>query len=90
MNPTAKSIKSVKAYPSIPDPPEPVDLAIIILHPEAALKAVDDAAEMGIKGIVIVSAGFREVGEEGRRIEDAITARCREAGMRLVGPHFSG
>ena len=90
VNPRAKSIKSVKAYPSIPDLPEPTDLAIIILPPEAALKAVDDAADMGIKGIVIVSAGFREVGEEGLRIEEAITARCRQAGIRLVGPNCLG
>lgn len=84
------AIGCVKAYPSILDIPDPVDLGIIILHPEGALKAVDEAAEKGVRGLVIVSAGFREVGEEGRRIEEQIVARCRESGIRLVGPNCLG
>lgn len=90
VNPKAHAVKCVKAYPSISELPEPAELAIIILPPKAALAAVDEAAARGIKGIVIVSAGFREVGEEGRRIEDQIAARCREAGIRLVGPNCLG
>jgi acetate---CoA ligase (ADP-forming) len=90
VNPTAKSIQCVRAYPTISDIPDPVDLGIIILPPGEALKAVTDAARVGIKGIVIVSAGFKEVGGEGRKIEEQIAAICREAGMRLVGPNCLG
>ncbi|MBC7359847.1 MAG: acetate--CoA ligase family protein [Desulfacinum sp.] len=90
VNPKAKSILSVKAYPSLLDIPDPIDLAILVLPPKAALLAVEEAAQKGVKGIVIVSAGFREVGEEGRKIEDQIVAKCREAGIRLVGPNCLG
>lgn len=90
VNPKARSIASVRAYPTITDIPDEVDLAMIILPPMLAVKAVEDAIANGVKGIVIVSAGFREVGEEGRRIEDQIVAMCREAGVRVIGPNCLG
>lgn len=90
VNPNAKAISSVKAYPSIGDIPDAVDLAMIILPPKPALKAVEDAVEKGIKGIVIVSAGFREVGQEGLEIENRIVSICKEADIRVVGPNCLG
>ncbi|MFZ0131132.1 MAG: acetate--CoA ligase family protein [Desulfobacterales bacterium] len=90
VNPSAPAISCVKAYPSVTDIPDPVDLAMIILPPPSALKAVEEAIAKGIKGLVIVSAGFREVGAEGRRIEDRIVALCREADIRVVGPNCLG
>lgn len=90
VNPSAPAISCVKAYPSVTDIPDPVDLAMIILPPPSALKAVEEAIAKGVKGLVIVSAGFREVGAEGRRIEDRIVALCREAGIRVVGPNCLG
>jgi acetyltransferase len=90
VNPGARSVLSVKAYPSVSAIQDPVDLAIVILPPPLALKAVEDAVEKGVNGIVIVSAGFREVGGEGRRIEDRIVSICRERGVRVVGPNCLG
>ena len=90
VNPTARAISSVRAYPSIKDVPDKVDLGIVILPPKAALQSIQDAATQGVKGIVIVSAGFREVGSEGREIEDRIVSTCREAGVRLIGPNCLG
>lgn len=90
VNPTARSISSVRAYPSILDIPDEVDLAIIILPPQVALGAVEEAIDKGVKGIVIVSAGFREVGGEGLAIENRIVSLCRKAGVRLVGPNCLG
>ncbi len=90
VNPKAKYVRSVRAYPTITDLPEAVDLAILVLPPKASLKAVEEAAEKGIKGIVIVSAGFREVGEQGRKIEDEIVSTCRSAGIRMIGPNCLG
>ncbi|MFZ1200513.1 MAG: CoA-binding protein, partial [Desulfobacterales bacterium] len=90
VNPSAPAISCVKAYPSVTDIPDPVDLAMIILPPPSALKAVEEAIAKGIKGLVIVSAGFREVGAEGHRIEDRIVALCREADIRVVGPNCLG
>ena len=90
VNPKAQSIACVKAYPAINEIPDPVDLAMIILPPKPALEAVEAAIEKIVKGIVIVSAGFREVGSEGRQIEDRIVSICREAGVRVVGPNCLG
>lgn len=90
VNPKAKSILSVKAYPSITDIPDRVDLGIIILPPQASLAAVEEGIKKGIKGFVIVSSGFREVGGEGLEIEERIVSACRAAGVRLVGPNCLG
>ena len=76
VNPIARSILSVRCYPTIVDIPDPVDLAMIILPPRIALKTVDDCIQKGVKGIVIVSAGFKEVGGEGAVIEAQIAAKC--------------
>ncbi|MGD8971523.1 MAG: CoA-binding protein, partial [Desulfobacterales bacterium] len=61
VNPNAKSILCVRAYPSVKVIPDQVDLAMLILPPRLALEAVKEAAESEVKGIVVVSAGFREV-----------------------------
>ena len=90
VNPNAESVLSVRAYPSILEAPGDVDLAIIILQPKLALKAVEESVKKGVKGIVIVSAGFREVGAEGLEIENRIAAVCKKAGARLVGPNCLG
>ena len=90
VNPKAKSILSVKAYHSVIDIADNVDLGIIILPPPAALTAIEEGIRKGIRGFVIVSAGFREVGGEGLEIENRIVAMCREAGVRLVGPNCLG
>ncbi len=90
INPNARSISSVRAYPSIKEVPDRIDLAIVIVPPRAALQSIQDAVAEGVKGIVVVSAGFREVGGEGLEIEKRIVAVCREAGVRLVGPNCLG
>ncbi len=90
VNPKARSVLSVRSYKSIMDIPDPVDLAMIILPPRIALKTVDDCIQKGVKGIVIVSAGFKEVGGEGAKIEDEIADKCRNAGIRLIGPNCLG
>ncbi len=90
VNPKARSILSVRCYPSITDIPDPIDLAMLILPPKAALKSIEECIEKGVKGIVIVSAGFKEVGGEGAAIEEQIAEKCREAGIPLVGPNCLG
>jgi len=90
VNPNAKSILSVRCYKDVKAIPDPVDLAMLILPPRLSIQAVDDCIETGVKGIVIVSAGFKEVGGEGLEIEEQIAAKCRRAGIRLVGPNCLG
>ncbi len=90
VNPKAKSVLSVKCYTSISVIPDPIDLAMIILPPKAALASVDACITKGVKGIVIVSAGFKEVGGEGAEIEARIKEKCEAAGVRVVGPNCLG
>jgi acetyltransferase len=90
VNPKANAVASVRAYAAIAQIPEPPDLAMIILPPALALKAVQEAIDYGVKGIVIVSAGFKEIGGEGLEIENRVVELCREAGVRLVGPNCLG
>jgi acetate---CoA ligase (ADP-forming) len=90
VNPAAKSVLSMKAYPTIGEIPDAVDLSIIVLPAGATLKAVEESVEKGVKGIVIVSAGFREVGRKGLEVENRIVSICRETGIRVVGPNCLG
>jgi len=90
VNPKAKSVLSVKCYTSITSIPDPIDLGMIILPPKAALTAVKECIAKGVKGIVIVSAGFKEVGGEGAKIEKKIKTLCANAKVRLVGPNCLG
>ncbi|MDM8517112.1 acetate--CoA ligase family protein [Desulfobacterales bacterium HSG16] len=90
VNPSAKSILSVRAYKDLNDIPDLVDLAMIILPPHLAVKSVEESIKKDVKGIVIVSAGFREVGSEGRKMEDRITDMCKEANIRVIGPNCLG
>jgi acetate---CoA ligase (ADP-forming) len=90
VNPRAKAIACVRSYPDIRDIPDPVDLAIVILPPLQVEKAIANAISHGVKAVVIVSAGFREVGGEGLAIEQRIVAMCGAAGVRVVGPNCLG
>jgi acetate---CoA ligase (ADP-forming) len=90
VNPNAESIASVRAYPTISDIPYALDLAMIIVPPKIALRSVHEAIDKGVKGVVIVSAGFKEVGGEGLAVEQEIKNLCRESGVRLVGPNCLG
>ncbi|MBF0452457.1 MAG: acetate--CoA ligase family protein [Candidatus Magnetomorum sp.] len=90
VNPTAKSVLSVRAYPTVLDIPDEIDLAMVILSPKLALAAIEDCAKKGVKGIIVVSAGFKEVGGEGLELENRISHICSEAGIRLVGPNCLG
>lgn len=90
VNPRAKAIASVRAYGDIREIPDPVDLAIVILPPLQVEKAIANAIAHGVRAVVIVSAGFREVGGEGLAIEQRIVAMCGAAGVRVVGPNCLG
>jgi acetyl coenzyme A synthetase (ADP forming)-like protein len=90
VNPSARSVASVRAYPTITDIPDDLDLAMLILPPPLAVRAVEEAIAKGVKGIVVVSAGFKEVGGEGAAIERQMVALCRDAGVRMIGPNCLG
>jgi len=90
VNPGAEFIHSIKAYPSVLDIPDEVDLAIVAVHAQKALPAVDECGRKGVKGLVMITAGFKEIGPEGAAREKELVALCRRYGMRLVGPNCLG
>ena len=90
INPEHEEILGLRCYPRLTDAPGPVDLAVIAIPAEKVAAAVDDAAEKGVSGIVVITAGFSEIGEEGRRREAALIDKVRDAGIRLVGPNCMG
>jgi acetate---CoA ligase (ADP-forming) len=90
VNPKAKAILGVHAYASLADIPGPVDMAVLILPAAAVLGVVDEAIAKGVKGLVVISAGFKEVGHEGAELELKLRDKVREAGIPLVGPNCLG
>ena len=90
VNPNARAIHSVPAYPSISAIPEPVDMAVVVVPKEAVLEVVDECGQNGVRGVVVISAGFREVGGEGIGREEALVRIVRRHGMRSGGPQLHG
>lgn len=90
VNPAARSIHSVRAYPDIGAVPDPVDLAVIVVPKEEVIAVADACGRRGVKAVVVISAGFREIGGEGVEREQQLTATVRRYGMRMVGPNCLG
>ncbi|MFH1489118.1 MAG: acetate--CoA ligase alpha subunit [Pseudomonadota bacterium] len=90
VNPGAKSVQSVKAYPSLVEIPDEVDLAVIIVPAEMVSGIIEEAGKKGIKGVVVITAGFKEVGGRGVELENDLKSIVREYGIRLVGPNCLG
>jgi acetyl coenzyme A synthetase (ADP forming)-like protein len=90
VNPHAEEIGGLKAYKSALELPPGVDLAVVAVPARAVLDVVDDCAAAGIKALVILTAGFAEVGDKGSALQDQLTAKVRSYGMRLVGPNCMG
>lgn len=90
INPTKKKILGIIAYPSIMNVPEHTDLAIICTPAKTVCSLVEDCGKAGVKGVIIISAGFKEVGKEGQALEDQILTIARKYGLRVVGPNCLG
>jgi acetyl coenzyme A synthetase (ADP forming)-like protein len=90
VNPKATAVHSIRAYPSVTAIPEPVDLAVVVVPKEHVAAVVDECGEKGVQSLVVISAGFKEVGGEGVARERDLVERVRRHGMRLVGPNCMG
>lgn len=90
VNPKAKVVRSVKAYSTVMDVPDDVDLAYIVVPQRHVLEVARQCAQKDVRGIVVISAGFSEVGEQGARDEAELLEVVRDAGMRMVGPNCMG
>ncbi len=90
VNPRDRSISGVRSYPSVQDLPESVDLAVVVV-PEAVVPAVtEDCGKKGVKSLIVISAGFKEVGQEGAALEHQVASLAQRYSMRMVGPNCLG
>jgi len=90
VNPRAEKILGLRCYGSVLEIPDEVDLAVLSIPPKAVLKVVEECGKKGIKAIVIVSGGFKEIGPEGAEIERKCVEIARRYGMRIIGPNCIG
>ena len=90
VNPKGGIIEGLQAYTSVMEVPGEVDLAIIVVNAKFVLATIDQCHEKGIKGLCIITAGFKETGAEGAELEKQLLAKVREYGMRCVGPNCLG
>ena len=90
VNPKGGMIEGFQAYSSIAEIPGEVDLAIIVVNAKFVLDTIDQCNAKGIKGLCIITAGFKETGKEGAEMEKQLLAKVQEYGMRCVGPNCLG
>ncbi len=90
VNPYAQAIHSIHAYGALRDIPEAPDLAVVCVPKEAVCDVVGQCGEAGVRGLIVISAGFREVGEAGSEREVALLATLHRYSMRMVGPNCLG
>ena len=90
INPKDSEIQGMTAYPSVLEVPEEIDMAVIVINAKYVLSAVDQCHQKGIKGIVVISAGFKETGAAGAELEAKLVNKVREYGMTCVGPNCLG
>ena len=90
VNPHARAICSVRCWPTIADVPEPVDVGVIVVPKGLVLEAAEQCGLAGVHNLVVISAGFREVGPDGAEQEGRLAEIVRHYGMRLVGPNCMG
>jgi acetyltransferase len=90
VNPKRPSVLGVKAYKSISEVPEHVDLAVIVTPAPSVPKLIGECVASGVKGAIIISAGFKETGAQGAELERQIMGYARRGGMRIIGPNCLG
>jgi acetyltransferase len=90
VNPKRPSVLGVQCHPMIGAIPEPVELAVIATPAQTVPHVVGECAEAGVKGAIIISAGFKECGPEGAKLEAEILAAAHPSRMRVIGPNCLG
>lgn len=90
VNPKGGEIQGLKAYKNIKDIPEKVDLVIMSIPAAFVNESVKDCGEASVENMVVISAGFKEVGEEGAKLEEELTALGKQYGINIIGPNSLG
>lgn len=90
VNPKADNILGLKCYHTIEEIDTPIDLAIVLVPKACAEETIDSLLSKGVKSVILITAGFKEVGSEGEKVEKRIVEKITSAGARLVGPNCMG
>ncbi len=90
VNPKRPNVLGIRSYPTIAAVPEPVNLAIVVTPAPTVPDVIGDCVEAGVKGAIIISAGFKEIGPDGAELERQVLERARQGRMRLIGPNCLG
>ncbi len=90
VNPNRETILGLRAYPSVREIPAEIDLAVFTVPARQVLSSLGQCIEKGLKAGLVITAGFKELGEEGARVEAEMVRMAREAGIVLVGPNCQG
>lgn len=90
VNPKRTSVFGLPCYPSIAALPGPVELAVVITPAQTVPGVIRECAAAGIRGAIVIAAGFRETGPEGAKLEQEVLSEARKGHMRLLGPNCLG
>jgi acetyltransferase len=90
VNPKRKSVLGIRAFPCLQDVPDAVDLDVIVTPAPSVPGIISQCVEAGVKGAVIISAGFKETGPAGAELERQVLAAAHRGGLRIVGPNCLG
>jgi len=90
VNPGRATVQGLPSFARVGDIPDPVDLAVIAVSSDKAIVSLEECAAKGVRAAVIFTAGFAEVGDSGRPLQDRLTAIAAESGMRILGPNCLG
>jgi acetyl coenzyme A synthetase (ADP forming)-like protein len=90
INPKEQEIAGYKAYPNVRDVKKPIDVAVFCVPAAASLSVAEDCGQAGVKHLVVITAGFKEIGGEGKKLEEDLVKIARKYGMRITGPNILG
>jgi len=90
VNPKASEIMGMQVHPSVRSVPAPIDLALLAVPRDSVLSVVDECAAKGALALVVITAGFAEVGADGAALQKQLSERVRQHGMRMIGPNCFG
>ncbi len=90
VNPTADEILGLKCYPNLSEFDGKIDLSVISVPTKFVKAAAESSIKAGAQSLVVITAGFKEVGQEGAKLEEELAAYCRSQGARLMGPNCLG
>ena len=90
INSNRPNVLGIKAYKDIKSVPDPVDLAVVVTPASTVPGVISECVDAGVTGAIVISAGFKESGPEGARLEQELLKEARRGGMRIIGPNCVG